>query len=399
MPTPNETAMKHRIEHIIFDLDGTLIDAEDGIYECMNYAFEQMGYNLERKTITDSIGLSLSTAYKELCGDSCPNNAKQFIAHFNDSIPGRLTTQTKLLAHTPELLKTLKQLGFQVSLVTSKNRFELDEVIEKFSEDLDFFHTIAGNEVNELNKPHPYPIEKAVKELNTKLQNSLYIGDSWVDAEASFKAGTKFIAVLTGNGKREDFLTYAPLAILPTLDYLPGLMSYLTIEHEIYNTIMQLGGFWPIEFTCLRMTEELGELAEAIMTANIKAIAEEMADLLFICCCIVLKEDISCLDGYLDYALTSNNGTKIINNDISKNFLQLSSEVGELSRLINYLHGPKKLKAGKKIEEDLGKATSSICRLLLEVAAAYDINLLNTLEEKIATIKVRDKTRFTSISA
>src|SRR5690625_1362641 len=54
--------------------------------------------------------------------------------------------------------------------------------------------TIAGDEVEHA-KPHPEGVHKAMDLLNTKPEESMYIGDSDADIQAGSRAGTMTIGV------------------------------------------------------------------------------------------------------------------------------------------------------------------------------------------------------------
>ena len=57
-------------------------------------------------------------------------------------------------------------------------------------------------------KPDPEGLLLAVEKLGVKIEDALYVGDSYVDAMAAEAAGMKFGGVLTGNTMREEFLKY-----------------------------------------------------------------------------------------------------------------------------------------------------------------------------------------------
>lgn len=57
----------YNITHIIFDLDGTLINSSTGIYDCMDYAFKKLNEPTPTKAkILSVIGLCLEECYKEI---------------------------------------------------------------------------------------------------------------------------------------------------------------------------------------------------------------------------------------------------------------------------------------------------------------------------------------------
>jgi NTP pyrophosphatase (non-canonical NTP hydrolase) len=71
----------------------------------------------------------------------------------------------------------------------------------------------------------------------------------------------------------------------------------------------------------------------------------------------------------------------------------LAEETGELARLVNYLHGPKK----KKDTEQHQELEGEIGDILLNVicfANVYGINLDTAIENTLKKVAIRDKDRF-----
>lgn len=202
---------------ILLDLDYTLIDASDGIYLCIKYALEKMGYPVpDYEKSVSTIGLAMDEKFKALTSEIAPEKIKVFEQLFLEQAPNVLIKNTKLLKDTLPFLTQAKEEGYRLGLVTSKYRRSLNEVINKFKLDqyLDFH--IAGDEVMNP-KPHPMSLTKAVTTLSLTEPEALYIGDSVVDAEAASRANLDFIAVLTGKTKKEAFLEHPHIAVLKDL--------------------------------------------------------------------------------------------------------------------------------------------------------------------------------------
>ena len=54
---------------IFFDLDGTLTDSKEGIFNCLRYAFEKMGVQApEEDTLVKFIGPPLQDSFARYCG-------------------------------------------------------------------------------------------------------------------------------------------------------------------------------------------------------------------------------------------------------------------------------------------------------------------------------------------
>ena len=110
---------------------------------------------------------------------------------------------TKLFKDTEALLKNLKNRQFKTAIVTTKYNYRIKQIVTKF-DIANLIDVIVGGEDVVNPKPHPEPIENAIKLLNVCPENCLYIGDSLIDAEAAFRANVDFIAITTGTTKRKN---------------------------------------------------------------------------------------------------------------------------------------------------------------------------------------------------
>jgi len=73
---------------------------------------------------------------------------------------------------------------------------------------------------------------------------------------------------------------------------------------------------------------------------------------------------------------------------------RLMEEVGETSRLINHLYGPKPKKANESSQE-LGDELSDILFAVICLANSQNIDLQEAFEQMISKYTVRDKNRYT----
>jgi phosphoglycolate phosphatase len=73
-------------------------------------------------------------------------------------------------------------------------------------------------------KPEPDGLLMAMNKLGKPQQQTVYIGDSLIDAETASRIGMSFIAVLTGVTSRQDFAAYSPCSIINNLQELQQLL-------------------------------------------------------------------------------------------------------------------------------------------------------------------------------
>lgn len=193
---------------ILFDFDYTLGDSTNGVVLSSNYALEQMGEQTRSyEDIRNTIGLSLKETYKTLTGNADDTLAEQFCDYFKKKADEVMVPNTKLYEGVEEMLQKLRESGYRTGIVTSKFQYRIRNILQKFDAG-DLIDVIVGAENVTAVKPDPEALLLAIRQLGVEKEEVLYVGDSFVDAQAAKAAGIKFAGVLTGTTTREEFEKY-----------------------------------------------------------------------------------------------------------------------------------------------------------------------------------------------
>jgi phosphoglycolate phosphatase len=83
---------------------------------------------------------------------------------------------------------------------------------------------VVGGEDVAAHKPDPTGLLTAIAKLGHASSQTVYVGDSVVDAETAQRANVSFVAVLSGVTPKTAFRDYTPLAIIDNLYSLPTLL-------------------------------------------------------------------------------------------------------------------------------------------------------------------------------
>lgn len=158
------------------------------------------------------------------------------------------------------------------------------------------------------------------------------------------------------------------------------------LKQNIDETIRAVGGYWSPLSGLARVLEELGELAECIFKKHPSSkFNEELADVLIITICIA--NQYCAKFNRSSYFLISNKTS------ITKMYMELVSDCGELGRILNYYEGNKSLKASEDpatIEEQI----NIICQKILSISRQKNIDIIKIANQKLSKVKKRDKERF-----
>ena len=98
---------------LIFDFDLTLADSSQGIFQCVNYALQQMGFqNVDYPTIKSLIGHSLPKTFNLLTGNTHVERAKEFTSLFVEHADIVMNENTFLFPEVAKIIPEMKKQGF-----------------------------------------------------------------------------------------------------------------------------------------------------------------------------------------------------------------------------------------------------------------------------------------------
>jgi phosphoglycolate phosphatase len=120
---------------------------------------------------------------------------------------------TRLYGEVPEAVEGLKAAGMTIGIVSTKLRRRIERILDRHGLGR-AFDVIVGAEDVARHKPAPDALLLAASRLGVDPGETLYAGDSLVDAEAARQARTPFCAVLHGPTLREEFAPYSPVSIV-----------------------------------------------------------------------------------------------------------------------------------------------------------------------------------------
>jgi pyrophosphatase PpaX len=192
-----------KLDTILFDLDGTLIDSVRLILDSYHHALASHG--LPPRTDEEwlrGVGTPLAVQLAEWRDDH--GTLEALIASYREY---NLKHHDRMVTVYPEVVETIESLkadGLATGLVTSKNRQGALRglALARLEQLMDVM--VCADEVDNP-KPHPEPVEKAVALLGANPATTLYVGDSIHDMVSGRAAGVRTAAALWGPFGRHHF--------------------------------------------------------------------------------------------------------------------------------------------------------------------------------------------------
>ena len=204
----------------LFDFDYTLADSSRGIVTCFRNVLTRHGYTeVTDDDIKRTIGKTLEDSFSILTGVTDAGQLAGFKAEYRKEADTHMTVNTVLFLETKSVLTALKDSGARIGIISTKYRFRIKELLDQhFPED--FMDIIVGGEDVKAAKPSPEGLLLAIKQLHANKAETLYIGDSTVDAETAQAAGVDFAGVTHGVTTAKELEKYPHWKIMSTLDEL-----------------------------------------------------------------------------------------------------------------------------------------------------------------------------------
>lgn len=186
------------IKAILFDLDGTLLDTLEDLTDSVNYVLWKHG--MPERTVSE-IRSFIGNGVPTLIARSVPENTdietvKICVSEMMEYYKDHAEIKTKPYDGITMLLEELDRRNIATGVVTNKAE-EAARILckAKFG---NAFKLIIGDNGKDKLKPAPDNVLRALKELNVKKDEVLYVGDSDVDMITAKNAELESVGVTWG---------------------------------------------------------------------------------------------------------------------------------------------------------------------------------------------------------
>jgi len=201
----NYTSGMHNLTNILFDLDGTLIEPEEGIINSVLYALEKMGIAEEnQEVLTSFIGPPLIDSFSSIYHLE-PGRAKLAVKYYREFFADKGIYQNSLYPGITDLLKYLKKEGFMIFLATSKPTVYARKIINHHKLGK-YFSAITGSNLDHSMDNKRDIIGNLVESEGLSSGESVMIGDRIFDIEGARYHGMKTVFVTYGYGSKKEIL-------------------------------------------------------------------------------------------------------------------------------------------------------------------------------------------------
>ena len=194
---------------VVFDLDGTLLDTLGDLAGSVNYALRKHGLpecSLQevRSFLGNGIVRLMQGAVKNAVQGAAFDEVFQtFRSHYLEHC---LDTTQPYPGILP-MMEKLREAGVKMAIVSNKLHPAVQELSQRFFAEL--VTSAVGESETVRRKPNPDGVLRALKEMGSRPEEAVYVGDSEVDWETARNAGLRCALVCWGF-RDEEFLRTLP---------------------------------------------------------------------------------------------------------------------------------------------------------------------------------------------
>jgi pyrophosphatase PpaX len=202
-----------KIDTVLFDLDGTLINTNELIIASFLHTLGHYYPNeYSRERVIEFIGPSLHDSFFRLNPDKVEEMIEVYRT-FNHAKHDELVEEYETVKET---IIALHEKGYKLAVVTTKLAKTARMGLQLTGLD-PYFPVLVGNDDVEKVKPDPEPLLKALKQLDSTPERAIMVGDSQYDILGGKNTGTKTAAVAWTIKGREFLEGYEPDVMLETM--------------------------------------------------------------------------------------------------------------------------------------------------------------------------------------
>ncbi len=186
--------------HILFDLDGTLIDSAPAILASYRDCFAAAGREPVRPIDASIVGPALTETLQMLTGSTDRALIDELAAHFKASYDSTGYLQTAAYEGVGDLLSQLADSGLRLAIATNKRLHPTQLILQHLGWSTYFEAVYALDMVTPRLTDKATMIARLLAERSIPRAAAVYIGDRSEDGESADANGLAFIAATWGYG-------------------------------------------------------------------------------------------------------------------------------------------------------------------------------------------------------
>ncbi|MDP3789969.1 MAG: HAD family hydrolase [Candidatus Omnitrophota bacterium] len=209
------------VKLLIFDIDGTIVDAYGAIEKSLNYTLRQLGYTrVSASRARRAVGFGDKNF---IAGFVRHKDVETALAIYREHHKAALLKYSRVIPGARMTLKRLKTRKYKLAVATNRpGKFSM--ILLRHLGLKKYFDVIVCAKNRDEIKPKPRLLLNIIGKLKIHKGEALYVGDMAIDVMAGRNAGIKTIAISGGSSYRYELKKARPFRIISKL---PDLLKIL----------------------------------------------------------------------------------------------------------------------------------------------------------------------------
>lgn len=208
---------------VLFDLDGTITDSQEGIIKCVQFALQSLGIEeTDGSRLKSFIGPPLWDTFQHLYHLS-DEQTDQAVEKYRERFRVTGIYENRLYDGIKPLLERLKGKGIKLAIASTKPLVFVEEVLRYFGI-TELFDAVCGTALDKAHSDKAPLIRDALRQLDVRADHAVMIGDRRFDIEGAYSVGMPSIGVLYGYGSKEELSAAGATQLAPSVAGLTELL-------------------------------------------------------------------------------------------------------------------------------------------------------------------------------
>ena len=211
------------IKLIIFDVDGTLVDAYRAIERSLCHTMKKLGYGrcASLAVVRRSIGHGDRNFVRRFMDDE---NVEKGLTIYRRHHRSALMAYSRAIPGARRDLAALKVRGYRLAVASNRPKNFTLILLRHLGLDRSFDMIVCARDARDF-KPKPALLLRIMRRLGAHKDETLYVGDMAVDVLAGRNAGVRTIAVTGGSSSIAELRKEKPFKVISKLDKLLKLVE------------------------------------------------------------------------------------------------------------------------------------------------------------------------------
>jgi len=207
---------------LIFDLDGTLVNAYPAIIRSFNHTMRKLHLPEQPDAvIRRAVGLGDENLFKPFIKKE---DLKLAVSTYRRHHRKSLKQDTVLFRGVDKLLSRLQSQGYKLA-VASNRPTEFSQIIIRTLGLNKYFDYVLCADKLKKGKPDPEILRKILRRFSLQPKEALYVGDMTIDAQTGRRARVKTVIVTSGSSSAAEIRKERPFRLISGICELSRIIS------------------------------------------------------------------------------------------------------------------------------------------------------------------------------